>query len=740
MSIASEITRINTNIANSYTAVDGKGGILPETQNSANLATAINSIEVIETATAEGESLSLTNTKAMPYNDYVVKGKSEQATRSGIQLIKEQGLSTPKTNTTFWNSADNEFTPLTNGWGKVEYDNTNGSEEKYINTMIKLNGVKLETNKNYTIILEIRNISYTGTARIRLCQGRTDEAFSTSISPIDLNSTLTTLKFLNTTKSDFTNVTMGLRMFFVVWANSKASFEVRASIVEGDYTSITYNYEPYGVSPSPDYPSDINSVADDVNLFDVITATANQSNYVLNNDGTITNNKSWGNDGRTFFNNILLNAGTHIISYVPNLSGTTKNIRFSIKNIDSSTDIINQSISITNLTKQTYSFSLSSNTNIAICIMPNGVNDGTLTLDDIKLQKGSTSTPYSPYNQGTVTIKQRGKNEINLNRTLGTPSNASYDASSKRLFNYNNYIIGITSNNYYLTSKISSYNVQNNTIKVEVNGSGYGVGFPIKLKPNTSYILSYDTDLEANQNSGIGFYKSDGTYISNINSLLTNNYINFTTPSNCDFAVIIFRPPVNTELTYRNIQLEEGSTATVYEPYQTPHDYTIQTEPLRSLPNGVKDTIEADGIHRRVGRVVLDGSEGWRITTNLHDGFVRYYISGYNIGSTSALSDYFLVKDTTSTSTENILECRTNGSILINTNVATTLEDFKTWLSTHNTEVLYELAEEVIEPLTQNQATTYLDIIKTGSYEGTTNIYTDEDVKPTTGVGYYKKA
>ena len=32
-----------------------------------------------------------------------------------------------------------------------------------------------------------------------------------------------------------------------------------------------------------------------------------------------------------------------------------------------------------------------------------------------------------------------------------------------------------------------------------------------------------------------------------------------------------------------------------------------------------------------------------------------------------------------------------------------------------------------------------LDIIKTGSYEGTTNIYTDEDVKPTIGVDYYKK-
>ena len=44
MSIASEITRINTNIANAYTACNGKGATMPQTQNSANLATTISSI------------------------------------------------------------------------------------------------------------------------------------------------------------------------------------------------------------------------------------------------------------------------------------------------------------------------------------------------------------------------------------------------------------------------------------------------------------------------------------------------------------------------------------------------------------------------------------------------------------------------------------------------------------------------------------------------------------------------
>jgi hypothetical protein len=44
MTIASEITRIQTNIANAYTAASGKGATLPANQNSDNLATCIGSI------------------------------------------------------------------------------------------------------------------------------------------------------------------------------------------------------------------------------------------------------------------------------------------------------------------------------------------------------------------------------------------------------------------------------------------------------------------------------------------------------------------------------------------------------------------------------------------------------------------------------------------------------------------------------------------------------------------------
>lgn len=44
MTIASEITRINSNISAAYTAAENKGATLPQEQNSANLATCISSI------------------------------------------------------------------------------------------------------------------------------------------------------------------------------------------------------------------------------------------------------------------------------------------------------------------------------------------------------------------------------------------------------------------------------------------------------------------------------------------------------------------------------------------------------------------------------------------------------------------------------------------------------------------------------------------------------------------------
>ena len=77
MSIASEITRINNNIAAAYTALDGKGATLPATQNSANLADTIDSITVGGGGTDAFEQLK-SKVNSIPttytYNDAISDG------------------------------------------------------------------------------------------------------------------------------------------------------------------------------------------------------------------------------------------------------------------------------------------------------------------------------------------------------------------------------------------------------------------------------------------------------------------------------------------------------------------------------------------------------------------------------------------------------------------------------------------------------------------------------------------
>ena len=98
MSIASEITRINNNIANAYTAINSKGGTLPQTQNSANLATAINSISgggggsiqvingIIEQYKASNQTISANSFVQFISDTQLVKGTSVSDSTVAVKI------------------------------------------------------------------------------------------------------------------------------------------------------------------------------------------------------------------------------------------------------------------------------------------------------------------------------------------------------------------------------------------------------------------------------------------------------------------------------------------------------------------------------------------------------------------------------------------------------------------------------------------------------------------------------
>lgn len=158
-------------------------------------------------------------------------------------------------------------------------------------------------------------------------------------------------------------------------------------------------------------------------------------------------------------------------------------------------------------------------------------------------------------------------------------------------------------------------------------------------------------------------------------------------------------------------QLEIGTTATDYQPYQGFETTTVElNQPLRELPNGVKDTVENGVVTRRVGEITFDGSsdESWNFDTTYKYAAIDINgVTGYNIGVKNILCDKLYV-------------INSNGSISDSTNVIrygssnnnnkvlyvriddtiTSVSEFKTWLQSNHITVWYELATPTTEQIT----------------------------------------
>lgn len=139
----------------------------------------------------------------------------------------------------------------------------------------------------------------------------------------------------------------------------------------------------------------------------------------------------------------------------------------------------------------------------------------------------------------------------------------AFSATTKRNFEENVWYIGLTRNNYNVSHNIGSYELKYNYAKFTTLVTGYGVARAFKVSANKQYTLSFKGNAEIT-NIGFGFYDADGNYLSCIDGV---RFI--TTPENCAWLTVVFAYyPNNTELYYTDIQLEEGSTATSYQPYK----------------------------------------------------------------------------------------------------------------------------------------------------------------------------
>lgn len=304
----------------------------------------------------------------------------------------------------------------------------------------------------------------------------------------------------------------------------------------------------------------------------------------------------------------------------------------------------------------------------------------------IMLEKGNKATEYENYgvspspdypseveNINTIEIKNVGKNLLDYKTVTPAPS--------------------------------TSVKLIDNGFKAYGTQSYGGIVTVSNLKTNTDYYLQYITEnivgttkyvLVFPHNATSGSLKSFGNGVGGT----------FNTGSNTSIDIWFYCGVGTTsEANFTNIQVEEGTTLTNYQPYQeNTLNIDLQGNELCSLPNNVKDELVIENgkakIIKNVGKAILNGSENWIVSNKTYYTQLNNKKSNKIFGDNNLISDYFKqtsqMTSTINLSTGEMTESYySSGNLNIFFNYDNGIggvDNFKTWLSTHNTKVYYELA------------------------------------------------
>ena len=460
------------------------------------------------------------------------------------------------------------------------------------------------------------------------------------------------------------------------------------------------SYEPYtgGIaSPNPDYSQEVKVVTGDNTIN--ITGKNLFSGFIKgkglnNNTGEITT-KSTG----AISDYISVSFENNNKYYLSGITGTLRNY---VAAYNSNKEFLGR-------TGATNRYYIGLNSGSFTAGTPQGTGDikyvivyqyeqsGSTTgsIDDVdnlqvQLEKGSTATNYEEYKGFTQ--------EINLGKNL-------FDKTT------------VTDDKYI------------DTTGGEGSSTNYQASDYISIVPNTYITLSGNTQIEANYAAKLAFYDSSKTFISYQDMAIGNN--TYLVPNNAKYTRFSIR-----DGDLDNIQLELGTQATQYSPYKEP----IELCKIGNYQDYIYRENDKWYIHKKIDKVVLDGSESWAVSGTGTDNWFYYWYSGITPQSGNDLySNYFVGVAIGGTNTDIGLFMPSN-YIRIRTNTEDTSANFKTWLSTHNTIVYYVLATPTNTIIEDTELIEQLNKLMTQPLFENINHITDEtfNLSPDLYVKYYR--
>lgn len=266
----------------------------------------------------------------------------------------------------------------------------------------------------------------------------------------------------------------------------------------------------------------------------------------------------------------------------------------------------------------------------------------------------------------------------------------------------------------------------------------------ISCKENTTYTVSkissarfriLTTDIvPALDVTGIDFIQNE-----------TSTSLTITTSSNVNYLCVYYfingTDTLSEQEILNSIQIEEGPTATDYEPYYEPVSYNIDLQLANIYLAKMPDTTYKNRIYKNNGnwyyeknieKVVLDGSED-EVWTTFKNSII---LNGLWSGKPITMCDSF--KETTnelwvSDSDDYRGMCsslNTAGQFRCMPLNDMTLSDFKTWLSTHNVTLWYPLDNPITTQITNTTLINQLEAISVHTGTNIITISNDNNIIP----------
>lgn len=644
----------------------------------------INSLSIKESA-IDGENVVIEQ-DGKEITDFIVQGKCEQKVVVSKNLYNYQDV----------NTKDNAMTIKEDGWVFVEEDNTNGAGEKYLNFWT--NNLNLKENKNYNIICEVEvfentytNVDNTLVIANHHSGSNTGQFKNTMAYTINSLGKQATKQEINTTIENLKDVTMGLRSFITLRPGSKISLKFRISVLEDTtVTTGSFIYEPFvNESPTPNYPSEIKMVKGITNLF----SSEMEIGSILGT-GELQNNT---NAIRTK-DYIKINPNTNYI--IKNSNRYTNNLYFY--------DIDKNLISSRTADKFT-----SSNNAYYLKVQSNAGNVQNDLNTIYQLEEGENSHSYVPYGCWLKTT-----------------------INNKNLFNWTGIENGANVTADYVNQE------------VELNWTG---GFNLYLLNNgernfnldktKTYTLSFE-----HKGTAIAI-KDDVSKETLFYTESSEEYVEYSyTFTNCSTIIfdIIRRRAGNGNACVKNFQLEIGTVATDYTKNKNEETLidlnkydenknVIDNYEFASIDNVYDEfNITTGKLIKRIGKLVLDGSENWEMHYSEGTFYLRSNpLSNAKMPDNNTTVPNIICSHFKTDSYNNVWTNKIDNTIGVNNDGTSnpriqfsqckTAGELKVWLSSNPVTIYYELKE----PIEINIEKTDVRLVS-----GTNNITIENDLKP----------